>query len=168
MAKSEPSLEELEAAGKEALEEVTASVEELSPEEAEARAKEIAEKRARIVQILSRGVLNDRLAQAQNVDSSQVGLWVRETKEDIDRIRALGGDLVTDEDIEGLHGAGDGRKRVGDLVLMSMPRDDYELIQLVRAERRAARLNRGKKEYVKKFVEGKQGAPSFDESIRHK
>ena len=163
MAKSGPSLEELEAVGREALEETTEEVPELTPEEAEAKAKELAEKKARIVQVLSRGVLNDRLAQSQNLDSSQVGLWVRETREDVDRIRALGGELVTGGDVEGLHGAGDGRKRVGDLVLMSMPRDDYELIQLVRAERRAARLNRGKKEYTEKFVDGRQGAPGFDE-----
>ncbi len=130
---------------------------------------ERARKKARLVQVMDKGFLQTRLAEANKIADGWVGLWVRDTNEDVARMDALGAELVTDDKIGGLHGAGDGRKRVGDLILMRMPQDDYELIQEVRSEQRLARLARGRKEYVNQFKDGKGGGLSstVDESIRH-
>lgn len=158
------SAKELEELGKAELQQSQA--EEMSAEQAAKKAKELAEKKARIVQVLSRGMLQEKLSAADDLGDDSVGLWVRETQEDVDRLSALGATLVTEESVDGLHGAGDGRKRVGDLVLMKIPKEEYELIQEVRAEQRLARLARGRKEYLEQFGTGK-GAPVIDQSVRH-
>lgn len=137
MAKVDPN--ELESAGAEIL-----------AQEAVEKAREIQEKKARFAQILSRGYVNDRLAVANNLPDNRVGMWIRDRPEDIERHLALGGRVETREDAkaDGLHGTGDNRVRVGDVILASMDREDFDIIQQVREEQKAARRNRGERAYT--------------------
>ena len=68
-------------------------------------------------------------------------------------------------DLEQVHGAGDNRKRVGDVVLMSIPRERYDLIQSVREERRKKRQRSPIKEYKRRAAAAAakgEAAPPLD------
>jgi hypothetical protein len=154
--------EDLELEGAQALQAL--EEEEMSAEDALKRAKTLQEKRAFFVQVLSRGVLNDRLNTAGVVAEDRKALWIRERDEDIQRILALGGRLETSEESgeKGLHGTADNRIRVGDVVLMSVPREDYELLQDIKQDQTRDRLTAARREAVGKMRE--TGLEVFDNS----
>jgi hypothetical protein len=126
---------------------------EMSPEDAVKKAETLQQKKARIAQVLSRGFVNDKLAMAERLPKDRVGFWVRDRPEDVDRMKALGGRVeerpkgVGPRDV---HGTGDNKVRVGDVILMSLPREEYDLIQQVRTERREAKSSKARREYLDK------------------
>lgn len=150
-------LKELETRGQKVLDSATGTTEvkfsstrgDLSSEEAEARAAEIAAKKAKLAQVLSRGYLNEKLGEAENVGDGWKGLWIYDRPEDIARASAIGAVMVTDGDTEGLHGTSDGRRRIGDVVLMKIPQEDYDLVQEVRTEQKLKRLAKGRRDFHK-------------------
>lgn len=126
--------------------------EDLTPEEAEAKAETYEEKRARIAQILERGILNEKLrAISEAAPDGYVAVFPRNTPEDIDRIRALGGRMAKREDltreVSGLHGDGDESLRVGDVVMMLLDEDTAQIIDEVQEKNVEKKLARGKREY---------------------
>lgn len=125
-----------------------------TPEEAE---KIRADKKARLVQALERGLTSSKLdipgvaympeLQAF-ADAQKVYAWARDTQDELDRLHGLGFTPETEKG-KGLHGKGDSRRVVGDVVLVSTSRENYELLHEIKTERKSRRAQRsGKKEYL--------------------
>ena len=131
--------------------------EEMTPEEAKAS---LDDRKSRIAQALTRGLVNDWLALI-DFPPDRRGVWIRETDQDIAKFETLGYRVETEygqkfED----HDAGDGKRRYGDCILMSTSMDNYSLIQEVEAEQRERKRDAGRRE----FLERKTGVPVFDDS----
>lgn len=125
------------------------SSQDLSREEVESRA----ERKARVAQLLSRGLMNDRL-EVEDAEEGRYYCWVRERDEDIGRYQELGFELEYEAG-EGEHETVDNRRRVADVVLMSTSRENLELIREVKDEMKEKKLKLGKKQYL----EQAQGSP---------
>ena len=135
----------------------------ISPAKAKAKAEGLEEEKARIAQILSSGLTFDML-KVPNPDPSKRYAHIRERDVDIAKYRALGYELVTDQPA-GEHDAGDGRRRIGDVVLMSIDQSRYDLIQEVRQEQVERRKNVPIKEYKRRaaaMAAKGQAAPPLD------
>lgn len=139
---------------------------ELTPEEAtELRAK----KKARVSQVLSRGVLSEKLQNIldQNTPDDRAGKYILDREEEIVRYQNLGYTFEYAEGVKQQRGmTGDGRIRVGDLVLMTISREDLEILREVRSETVKARLGAAKKEYAAHAMAEAErgGAVPFDNS----
>jgi hypothetical protein len=122
---------------------------ELSPEEAKAKAERAANK-AKLAQVLDRGMVNTRLA-VKDPDPNKHYEWCRNTETDIDRWKALGYQLEQDgSKADKLHGQGDSRIVVGDAVLVSTSKENFEILEELKEERKARRRSLdAKKEYVR-------------------
>lgn len=120
------------------------SREDVPVEEAESRAK----KKGRLAQILQRGFVNDKLV-VEGADPEKYYCWVRDEVGEVARMKALGFDMENEAG-SGIHGTGDLTRRVGDVVLMSCSRDNYQLIQEIRMEQKSRRSTLGKKEYLRR------------------
>ena len=132
--------------------------EDLTPEEAETRA----EKKAKIAQLLHRGLVNARL-EVKDADPNYYYTWIREHDPDIERMHALGFEIVTKEGSESaLHGTGDNRRRLGDVILMKTSRENYEIIQEVKTEKKARKSQLGKREYLRRVASSAYAAPALD------
>lgn len=147
------------------IEETQASRSEISPEEA-ARIAE--EKIARVTQVLSKGILNEKLASIieRSVPKGRIGKFVRDSEEDIIRYQNLGYTFEVNAGARGLHGTGDGRIRVGDLVLMTISQEDREILNIVRNRAIQQKLSAGRKEYTRPAERAAEasGISIFDES----
>lgn len=131
---------------------------EMTAEEATSRA----EKKAKIAQLLHRGLVNARL-EVKDADPNYYYCWVREHDPDIERMDALGFEIVTKEGEESaLHGAGDMRRRIGDVILMRTPRENYEIIEEVKTEKRARKSQLGKREYLRRVASSSVSVPALD------
>ena len=122
------------------------------------------DERARIAQILEMGLVTDMIA-VKDKDPNKRYVWVRERDTDISKFSLLGYELEAVGEDEKVHGAGDNRKRVGDVVLMSIPRARYDLIQSVREERRKKRQRSPIKEYKRRAAQAAakgEAAPPLD------
>lgn len=133
-------------------EETLADREDQTPDEAEAKAKELAEFEASVIQILSQGVTTHAL-NVTDPDPNKRYVWVREDGDAISRMRSLGY-VLEKEKGEGMHDAGDDRRRVGDVVLMSIPMDRYKIIQEVQKREKARRVADPIKKYKKQSEQG--------------
>lgn len=123
----------------------------MSVEDAVAKAKRLQAEEARIAQILSRGITNDRLAQiAEAIPAHKHGVMVRERPEDIHRYEALGYQVETEINVKGMHGVGDKRVRVGDVILMTTSQEQRKLIEKVRDDQKRRRKSLGKQEYLER------------------
>jgi hypothetical protein len=137
--------------------------EDQSPAEAQLKAEELAKKKARIAQVLSQGVVGHAL-ELQERDTERRYVYVRENDADISRYNALGYRVETGHG-EGMHGTGDGKRRVGDTILMSCAKEDYELICEVQQDRNRKKLNSPVKEYkarAEAAAKARQAAPPVD------
>lgn len=144
-------------------EEVLAEREDKTPDEAKAKAEELAEFESKVLQILSQGVTTHAL-NVQDADPNKRYVWVREDGDAISRMKSLGY-VVEKEEGEGMHGTGDGTRRVGDVILMSISRDRYEIIQEVQRREKARRVADPIKKYKKQSEEGVQrgqAVPAID------
>ena len=122
-----------------------------TPDEALTGAERAKEK-ARLLQVLGMGLVTDAI-RVDDGDPNRRYAYVRETDIDVKKFEALGYRVETQEG-EGTHGAGDNRRRVGDVILMSTDRARYELIEEVKAERVAQRMDSPVRDYKKRAAEG--------------
>ena len=124
----------------------TAIKRDLTPDQA----KERASRKAKLAQVLDRGMVSARIA-VKNPDPNKHYEWPRNTETDIDRWKALGFELEQDKKTSpGLHGQGDSRIVVGDAVLMSTSKENHEILEELKAERKAKRAKMdAKKDYVR-------------------
>ena len=120
-----------------------------------------AQRKAKLAQVLDRGMVSDRLV-VKDADPRKHYEWCRDTEIDIDRWRSLGFE-VEKERGEGLHGKGDDRRVVGDAVLMSCPKENYEILEELKAERkeRKRKMN-AKKEYLMRARKFNPDVPVLD------
>lgn len=135
-----------------------------------------AKRREVIAQLLTRGVVNDRLDVKRHLgrneyDPSLHYEWIRETDQDIERARSLGFHVVTSEqdDSKDRHGTADNRVRLGDVILMACPKEHKALIEEVKDEKKRERRDAEKREYLNKAERGEQAgtaAPAIDEGSR--
>lgn len=135
------------------------NIRDVSAAEAEVRAQ----KKAKLAQVLSRGAVSDRLA-VKDADPNRHYEWCRNTTTDIDRWKALGFRVEQEKGRDSkLHGTGDGRILVGDAVLMSTSKENFELLDEVKGERKEkrARMN-AKREYVDRMRRANPLVPVLD------
>ena len=122
----------------------------------------LAARKARIAQMLTRGTMNDRLADI-DCPPDRRPVWVRETREDIAYYKGLGYRVETEFGRNFVdHDRGDNVARTGDCILMSIKREDYELIEEVEAELKKQRRDAPRKEYLAKAARYPQ-VPIIDE-----
>ena len=114
------------------------------------KAKERAERKAKLAQVLDRGMVSARIA-VKNPDPNKHYEWPRNTETDIDRWKSLGFELEQDKKVAvKLHGQGDSRIVVGDAVLMSTSRENFEILEELKTERKARRAKMdAKRDYVR-------------------
>lgn len=143
---------------------------ELTAEEAAVEAKRLrAEKKARLTQVLSRGILSDKLKGIARAATPEgyVGKFVRERQEDVMRYQNLGWGFTYREGApRGLHDPATNYIRVGDVVLMTIQKDDHEILREIQADRVKSNLSKSRREYVSESQKEAQtgGAVPFDDS----
>lgn len=116
-----------------------------TPAKAEKTAEEIAAYKAKVAQVLSQGVVGHQLQMFDGEDDRRYA-YIRETDADINRYKALGYRVETDMG-KGMHGTGDGKRRIGDTILMSVPKDDYAIIEEFKREQNKKKMSSPIKEY---------------------
>lgn len=113
----------------------------LTPEQKAAETK--AERRARLVHILDRGHMHDRMK--VDLPPHLHGEWARNKQEDIFYMQSLGFDIdrehATKRAINSNASAGDGVV-VGDVIFMTCPKDVKEEIDAIRQEQMFAKSGR--------------------------
>jgi len=121
--------------------------EDLTPEEVMARVKSKAE----LAQVLDRGLTVERLSVGHLLPPDRVGIFVRDRQASISRYRALGfrveklpPEVIADVNA---HDSADGTYRVGDVILMSAPKAQYDAIQELYAERGAGKLEQSRRDF---------------------
>ena len=131
--------EETEEAGEQIL------TEEKTPAEAAAIR---ATKKARVAQILTRGILNEKIQSVfeRAVPDGFTGKFVRDDGGDIVRYRNLMFGFTYNEGCEDIQDP-DGRIRIGDVVLMTITREDRAILSEVREQQIQHKLGKGKEEY---------------------
>lgn len=100
-------------------------------EKANARAA----RKAKLAQVMDRGYLNDRLNVKELLGVDKHGQWVRNDPQEITRMKQLGFELDNELGKTSLHGDGKGNAIIGDVILMTTPRENYELLQEIEQER---------------------------------
>ncbi len=130
-----------------------------TPKEAETRAQ----KKARLTQVLARGLVSDRLV-VRNADPKMHYEWSRNTETDIDRFRSMGFQVEHERGkSSGLHGTGDNSVVIGDAILMSIPIKDFEILEELKEERHARRRKMdAKKEYITRSRRQNPDVPVLD------
>lgn len=132
-----------------------------------------AQKKARIAQVFTRGVVNSKLQAVYEVavPEDRVGKFIRDTEEDIIRYRNLGFEFVYKKGAAtrvDAHGTADGRIRIGDVVLVTISKEDHGILKELKHEQVLKKLDYGKEEFM--TLSGKEaesgGAVPFDESQR--
>lgn len=119
------------------------------------------EHKARLAQILDRGITNEKLNVEFLEADGLVGCWVRENDGDIAKYHALGFEIYEDEEQKGLHGTADNRRRVGDVILMFTSIDNWNILQEINEDRKKKRLvATAKKEYLT-MSQTRGGAPTI-------
>lgn len=100
----------------------------------EERAASRSERKARIAQVLDRGVVGDRLYVELPADT--VGQWVPKDKAEIARMESLGYRLDSEFATKRrLHDGGDGLSYVGDVVHMIADKETRDIIDEIKRER---------------------------------
>lgn len=96
--------------------------------------EERAKRKAMLIQSFDRGVVHDRLTVP--LPDDMYGEWVRNDPLEIDRMRTLGFDIDREHaSSRSLHNDGGGAAIVGDVIFMTTPRENKELIDEIRLER---------------------------------
>ena len=134
-----------------------------TPEEAEGIREK---KKARISQIMSGGILNERLQAIydRSVPKGYRGKFVKDSDDYIIRYGNLGFLFQYSAGAAGLHETSDGRIRAGDLVLMTIPEEDYSILDEVRTEKVKQKLSAGRDEYHRQMQGSGQEDSITDES----
>jgi hypothetical protein len=110
-----------------------------TPEE---RAIRLGEKKARLAEILTRGVVNDMLT--VNLPPEYKGEWVRADAMQVRAMQSMGFWLDNEfADKRVIHGDGTSGNRVGDVVFMVTSAENYDIIQQIKREQAAANEYKG-------------------------
>ncbi len=126
-----------------------------------AEAERRAAKKAKLAQVLERGMVSDRLV-VKDPDPEKHYEWCRDTEVDIDRYKGLGFELEMGKG-SGLHGKGDGRKVVGDAILVSCSKENFEILEELKEERHKRRRGlSAKKDYIAKSKMRNPDVPIID------
>ena len=139
--------------------------EEPTPEEAEEIRRE---RKERFAQILTRGVLNEKLRVIveDGTPDGRRGKLVLDAEDKILQYQNLGYEFNYREGATGLNVTSDGRIRVGDLVLMTVSDEDYSILDEIRTEKVKEKLSAGRDEYHRRTQEaGQEEGVSEDRSI---
>ena len=134
-----------------------------TPEEAlEIRKK----KKERIAQVLTRGILNQKLGAIveDGTPEGRRGKLVLDSDEKILQYQNLGFEFEYREGAKGLNATSDGRIRVGDLVLMTVSDDDYSILDEVRSDKVKEKLSAGREEYKRQVREAGEEEGMMDAS----
>lgn len=123
-------------------------------------AKERAKRKAKIAQLLKRGLVDDLLV-VRDLPKDRRGVYVREREVDINKYQALGYRIETKFGQKRENHDPGTRVRIGDVVLMTTDRENYELIQEVKAEATERKLDAGKKDYLAQAAHNPD-VPVFD------
>ena len=127
---------------------IQSGVQKMTPDQALAKAAELDAEKARIAEVLSRGIVTDMITVRDGSPDRRYA-WVRENDGDIAKFNMLGYE-VEKEAGKGEHKTGDDVRRVGDVILMSCKMEQYQLIEEVRSEQKRKRLSSPVKEYKKR------------------
>lgn len=140
--------------------------EDLTSEEAVALAKSEAEQEAHIMQILSQGRMNAKVQSIlDRLPADRKGCLVRERDDDILHYEQLGYRVEAIDSVKGVHGTGDNRIRVGDLILMSTSLENFKRLQRVERTLTRRKLNLEKEGYMSNAQSNVSAAiVPFDES----
>ena len=119
-----------------------------TPEEAE----EIrAQKKARIAQVMSKGMLNEKLKSVFDafVPEGYSGKFVRYSEESVIRYQNLGFGFTYSKEVDkdSVHGSAEGFVKVGDVILMTITLEDLSILHEVKMETIQRNLNKGREEY---------------------
>lgn len=121
--------------------------------------------KAKLVRVLERGHLSDRLNIMKNDKHYE---WASRDPVEISRLQAMGFKLCQDEDLKAnaLHNDGTQNITVGDVVLMEAPLELKELIDDAKKEIYEKRHGKGAKQEEKDFVAriNQSGLPTINES----
>ena len=112
---------------------------ELTPAQAVEKARELSQKEARFAQVLSRGQTTDMVMRVlSKVPDHLHGQLVHDHENVVPRYESMGFRVWHDPDAaeEGSHRTGDTRVRVGDCILMVIPKEDFAVMDKVRQDRR--------------------------------
>lgn len=140
---------------------ISPTAQDLTPEQAVAKADRLRETQRKAVQVLTRGRTVSRIQEfLQQCPPGHTGQLVRNNTDDIQRYQALGYSIVSAPGVANTspHAKGDSTLVFGDSVLMSIPTDEYKVIQRMRTEGRRNRITAGKRQFM-----SRQSA----ESVRH-
>ena len=139
----------------------------LAPEPTPEEAEEIRKKRkARFAQVLTRGLLNERLRVVveDGTPDGRKGKLVLDAQDKILQYENLGYEFNYREGATGLNATSDGRIRVGDLVLMTVSDDDYSILDEVRSDKVKEKLSAGREEYKRQVREAGEEEGMMDAS----
>lgn len=131
-----------------------------TPEEAEAI---VAQKKARIAQVMTRGITNEKLQIVYDkcVPDGYSGKFVLDDEGYVIRYTNLGFGFTYTEGASGVHGRADGRIAVGDVVLMTITLADREILKTVKHEKMLRNISAGKDEYKRRSEKhADEGGPS--------
>lgn len=134
-----------------------------TPEEVEATREE---KKARLTQVLSRGILNQKLQNLYDacVPEGRAGKYILDSDDEKIRYSNLGFTFEYSKEAKE-HVGPDGKVRIGDVVLMTISLEDREILKEVKMDRTKENLGLGRREYNEKAQEAAVGGPvPFDES----
>lgn len=140
---------------------ISPTAQELTPVEAVAKAERLKQTQLKAAQVLTRGRTVSRIQEfLKQCPPDHTGQLVRNNIDDIQRYQALGYSIVSAPGIANSspHAKGDSTLAFGDSVLMSIPTDEYKVIQRMRTEGRRNRVTAGKRQFM-----SRQSA----ESVRH-
>lgn len=121
------------------LEEYNIDSEEMTKREVIEAAERIKRKAAKFVQVLSRGQTNDMIRRVlEKVPDHLHAELVMASDLIIPRYEAMGFEVWSDPEASkaGSHKDGDTTVRVGDCILMVMPKEDYAILDKIRRDRR--------------------------------
>lgn len=127
----------------------------------EIKAESRAEHKAKLAQILDRGMVQDRLHVELPVD--MYGEWVPDDPLEVHRMQLMGFVIDTEYAVKrGLHSVGGTEARIADVVFMVTQRETKELIDEIRAEQYEAAHGKKSGEIKKGQIEEKAFASSVD------
>jgi len=127
------------------------------------------ERKAKLVQVLERGIVAERLS--VDLPSDMYGEWVADDPMEVSRMEALG--FWIDREYakkRRLHADGSDASYIGDVVFMCCTRDQHELLEEIRIERKeamhgkAGEKGKEEKDYSAKVREETPEVPVIDDS----
>lgn len=125
---------------------MSAAKKDLTPEEVD----QLLVNKSHIAQVLDRGLTVERLSVKHLLPPDRIGFFVRDRTDSIQRMKALGArvEVLPEETRERLgHDSADGTYKVGDVILMTMSRQQYNLVQQVNDERTAGKLEQSRRDF---------------------